>query len=186
MAEIDLGKVVPDEVIKEIVSDAWNASTTYAVGQYCIYDNSLWKCKVQHTNQTPTEGTYWTNVTVAEEIASVNSSLSTLTWTTASSGLKWAKLPNGLIIAYGTFNISSGSTSTSHVGNGYYGIGSIDITDIPFKTFANAFGDIQGLSYAQNLFARFSVTWDRKTLLWYILTDNANSAWDCSVFIIGL
>ena len=58
-----------------LISDAWNASTTYAVGQYCIYNNSLWKCLVQHSGQTPTEGTYWTNVTVANEITSVNNSL---------------------------------------------------------------------------------------------------------------
>lgn len=62
--------------ISSVISDAWNASTTYAVGQYCIYNNSLWKCLVQHSGQTPTEGTYWTNVTVANEITSVNNSLS--------------------------------------------------------------------------------------------------------------
>ena len=59
----------------DILSDAWNASTTYAVGQYCIYNNLLWKCLVQHSGQTPTEGTYWTKVTVANEITSVNNSL---------------------------------------------------------------------------------------------------------------
>ena len=58
-----------------LISDAWNASTTYAVGQYCIYNNSLWKCLVQHSGQTPTEGTYWTKVNVANEITSVNNSL---------------------------------------------------------------------------------------------------------------
>ena len=60
--------------ISSVISDAWNASTTYAVGQYCIYNNSLWKCLVQHSGQTPTEGTYWTKVTVANEITSVNNS----------------------------------------------------------------------------------------------------------------
>ena len=59
-----------------IVSDEWNNTTTYSVGQYCIYSNSLWKCKVQHNGQTPTEGTYWTNVSVSNEISSLNSSLS--------------------------------------------------------------------------------------------------------------
>ena len=58
-----------------LISDAWNASTTYAVGQYCIYNNSLWKCLVQHSGQTPTEGTYWTKVSVANEITSLNNSL---------------------------------------------------------------------------------------------------------------
>ena len=60
--------------ISSVISDAWNASTTYAVGKYCIYNNLLWKCLVQHSGQTPTEGTYWTKVTVANEITSVNNS----------------------------------------------------------------------------------------------------------------
>ena len=58
-----------------LISDAWNASTTYTVGQYCIYNNSLWKCLIQHSGQTPKTGTYWTKVSVANEITSVNNSL---------------------------------------------------------------------------------------------------------------
>ena len=57
------------------ISDAWKASTTYKVGQYCIYNNSLWKCLVQHKGQTPKTGTYWTKVSVGNEITSVNNSL---------------------------------------------------------------------------------------------------------------
>ena len=70
------GRVLNNQKLeKEIISDAWNASTTYAVGKYCIYNNSLWKCLVQNNGQTPTEGTYWTKVNVANEITSVNNSL---------------------------------------------------------------------------------------------------------------
>ena len=58
-----------------IISDAYDELKTYNVGEYCIYNNSLWKCLVQNNGQTPTEGTYWTNVTVANEITSLNSSL---------------------------------------------------------------------------------------------------------------
>ena len=52
----------------DIISDAWNASTIYEVGQYCIYNNSLWKCLVQHSGQTPTEGTYWTKTSITSEL----------------------------------------------------------------------------------------------------------------------
>ena len=70
------GRVLNNQKLeKEIISDAWNASTTYAVGQYCIYNNSLWKCLVQNKGQTPKTGTYWTKVSVANEITSVNNSL---------------------------------------------------------------------------------------------------------------
>ena len=45
-------------------SSAWSSTVTYAVGQYCIYNNILWKCLVQHSGQTPQEGTYWTKVSL--------------------------------------------------------------------------------------------------------------------------
>ena len=67
--------IADEKANNDIISDAWNASTTYAVGQYCIYNNSLWKCLVQHSGQTPTEGTYWTKANVANEITLVNNSL---------------------------------------------------------------------------------------------------------------
>lgn len=52
----------------EIVSDAWKSTQTYAVGDYCIYHNALWRCKVQHSNHPPVEGTYWTATSVADEL----------------------------------------------------------------------------------------------------------------------
>lgn len=61
---------------QSMVSDEWESSSTYAVGDYCIYNNSLWKCLVQHSGQTPVEGTYWTMVSVAEEVGALNQSLS--------------------------------------------------------------------------------------------------------------
>ena len=73
--QLQIDDIADEKANNDIISDAWNASTTYAVGQYCIYNNSLWKCLVQHSGQTPTEGTYWTKVTVANEITSVNNRL---------------------------------------------------------------------------------------------------------------
>ena len=70
--------------LSNTISDAWKASTTYAVGQYCIYNNSLWKCLVQNKGQTPKTGTYWTKVNVANEITSVNNSLGGFSFKTTS------------------------------------------------------------------------------------------------------
>ena len=63
---------------KNNVSDAWNNSTTYKVGQYCIYNNILWKCLVQNIGQTPAEGTYWTKVTIGSEFNLVKNDIDTL------------------------------------------------------------------------------------------------------------
>ena len=59
-------------------SSAWSSTVAYAVGQYCIYNNSLWKCLVQHSGQTPQEGTYWARVsldTLGSEINALNNNL---------------------------------------------------------------------------------------------------------------
>ena len=59
-------------------SSAWSSTVAYAVGQYCIYNNSLWKCLVQHSGQTPQEGTYWARVsldTLGSEINALNSNI---------------------------------------------------------------------------------------------------------------
>lgn len=59
-------------------SSAWSSTVAYAVGQYCIYNNSLWKCLVQHSGQTPQESTYWARVsldTLGSEINELNSNL---------------------------------------------------------------------------------------------------------------
>ena len=61
------------KVDKNTISDYWDSSITYTVGQYCIYDNKLWKCLIQHSGQTPSDGTYWTQTSVDNEINELNS-----------------------------------------------------------------------------------------------------------------
>ena len=65
--------------ISNTVSDYWNNSTIYEVGQYCIYDNKLWKCLVQHSGQTPTEGTYWTQTSIDKEFTELKGDLTNIT-----------------------------------------------------------------------------------------------------------
>ena len=79
------------------ISDEWNPLITYAVGQYCIHNNILWKCLVANTNTEPTEGTHWTKVSVANEITSLNSSLSSL------SDMKYMILDNKARLVYNDF-----------------------------------------------------------------------------------
>ena len=70
------GRVLNNQKLqKEVISDEWNASITYAVGQYCIHNNILWKCLVANTNTEPAEGTHWTKTTINAELSAVNSSL---------------------------------------------------------------------------------------------------------------
>ena len=71
------------------ISDAWDSATAYTVGQYCIYNNAIWKCLVANTNTEPTEGTHWTQTTIDAEISAVNSSLN---WKLHASGTEISML----------------------------------------------------------------------------------------------
>ena len=71
-------------------SSAWSSTVAYAVGQYCIYNNSLWKCLVQHSGQTPQEGTYWARVsldTLGSEINALNNNIGNRTRTNITNNL---------------------------------------------------------------------------------------------------
>lgn len=58
---------------KNTISDAYDPSKTYSEGQYCIYNNTLWKSKVDNNlGNTPVEGTYWTTTSVARNLITTN------------------------------------------------------------------------------------------------------------------
>lgn len=60
---------------KDIVSDAWSSSKTYAAGEYCISGNKLYKCLIANTGTQPPNTTYWEETTCAEEFSELNSNL---------------------------------------------------------------------------------------------------------------
>lgn len=52
---------------KSMISDEWNSAKTYAVGDFCIYQNRLYKCLIQNSGQNPlTSTTYWQMVKVTD------------------------------------------------------------------------------------------------------------------------
>lgn len=53
-----------------LTDDAWVATKPYVVGDYCIFNNVMYQCKVQHTNVIPptdTTQTYWKPTSVGKE-----------------------------------------------------------------------------------------------------------------------
>lgn len=53
---------------KTAVSDIYSSSSTYAVGDYCIYGNTLYKCTTAISTAEAFNSSKWTAVTVAEEL----------------------------------------------------------------------------------------------------------------------
>lgn len=61
------------------ISDAYDATSTYDLGDLVIYNNLLYKCTTAITVPETFDGTHWTRITIEELIDTINSNLSDLT-----------------------------------------------------------------------------------------------------------
>ena len=98
------------KVDKNTISDYWDSSITYTVGQYCFYDNKLWKCLVQHSGQTPSDGTYWTQTSVDNEVNELKGDLTEQNHVhsinlhkTETDSVGYLLLDNGTLSAYSEY-----------------------------------------------------------------------------------
>ena len=63
---------------KDIVSDEYSATNTYAVGDYCIHENILYKCKTAITTGEAFDSNKWVQTTCGTEFGELNSNLTDL------------------------------------------------------------------------------------------------------------
>ena len=114
---------------KDIVSDEYSATNTYAVGDYCIHENVLYKCKTAITTGEAFDINKWVQTTCGTEFGELNSNLADLgkcknllnpiLQTTTVNGITCTK--NG----DGTYTLNGTNTST---GNIYLLLGTINIS----------------------------------------------------------
>ena len=57
------------DVLKDNLADAWTNGKTYAVGDYCISGNQLYKCKTAHTSGSTFNQTYWEATSITYELS---------------------------------------------------------------------------------------------------------------------
>lgn len=84
----------------EIGVDEYSSSKTYAVGDYCIYTNTIYKCKTAITTPEAFNSSKWDATSIANELMSTNRDLSNLVKSTIVSGTTTATgalaIPNEL------------------------------------------------------------------------------------------
>jgi hypothetical protein len=61
-----------------IIASAYKATSTYAVGDYCVHDNALYKCNTAIETAEAWNAEHWTAVTVGEELTQNNERLDML------------------------------------------------------------------------------------------------------------
>ena len=67
-----------DQALANDIGDAWASGTTYAVGDYCIYGNQLYKCKTANTAGSVFSVGYWDAVSVGDMLQILSAKTSDL------------------------------------------------------------------------------------------------------------
>ena len=57
-------------VQEDMITDAYSSSSTYEVGDYCIYENTLYKCTTAISTAEAWNSAHWTATTIATELSS--------------------------------------------------------------------------------------------------------------------
>lgn len=67
--------VVATKANKSVISDAYSASATYAVGDYCIYNDTLYRCSTAIATAEDWNAAHWTATKVQAEVKTLNDNL---------------------------------------------------------------------------------------------------------------
>lgn len=92
-----------DDLFSNVMSSEYSSSATYDIGDYCTYDNKIYRCTTAITSEETWNAAHWTSVLLTDEIKSkgtVNSVKIGNTEYTPTSGV--VTLPNASIMIDGT------------------------------------------------------------------------------------
>lgn len=95
--------------------DAYDDTSTYAVGDLCIYNNALYKCTTAITTAEAWNASHWTATSIADEINELKSGVikelvissssykfNSLSWTASGSGIYYTTIDLDNILPSGT------------------------------------------------------------------------------------
>lgn len=91
-----------DEAGRELVSDAYSATSQYAVGDYCIYNDALYVCTTAISSPEAWNSSHWSQTSVDAQLKSLKQSLDSLVTASASGyglSISFAKLANVKMIS---------------------------------------------------------------------------------------
>ena len=72
---VSIQSLVDNLLPDNIVSDVYSSSKTYAKGDYCIRNNTLYRCTTAITTAEAWNSSHWTATQVDDELTSLNSTL---------------------------------------------------------------------------------------------------------------
>ena len=151
--ETNMNKLVQEDMI----TDAYSSLQTYAVGDYCIYGNTLYKCTTAITTAEAWNSAHWTAVTVTDEIKESAVAISSTQPSTEEK--VWFKKGKNLCKG----NFSNGTISTIEVSNRLFTYQNIELkagVQYTFSTNMNLSTYKYAITYSTNKFPTSSTEYD--------------------------
>ena len=81
---------VCDANARDMIGDEYDATATYAVGEYCIYNNTMKKCITAVSTPEAFDSEKWINTTIQEVLEAANTKIGTASLNTSASDLSGA------------------------------------------------------------------------------------------------
>lgn len=99
-----------------IAVNTYSSSSTYAIGDYCMYNNKLYRCKTAIATAEAFNSTKWVQIKIAEEINNTGATVSPTEPTGNNKNKVWVKKGKNLFdrnsATFGYFNAASGQLTT--------------------------------------------------------------------------
>ena len=137
------------------IDDAYDDTATYAVGDYAIYNNTLYKCITAVTSAEPFDSSKWSSVSVMDEIGQNASAISALNSSLSDTckmkeiAQTWESTTSGTTYIVGVVNALLGLTPSSAC-IGSVAIGGDSAIDTDGTLFINAGTVYYKCGYTQN------------------------------------
>lgn len=121
---------IDERALKTVITDAYDATATYAVGDYCIYNDVLYKCNTAINTPEAFNVAKWDVTKVENEIAILNSTLNGVEFTyhdSVTGSSTSVNLPSGWkeVIIQVAYN---GSYIVSHFLRGMFSSTTINVS----------------------------------------------------------
>lgn len=140
--------------LKSDLADAWTSGKNYAVGDYCISSNQLYKCKTAHTAGSTFDDFYWSATNVAREIGrlSLRSKQVSIGNVTINEGgenykykIVYTQLPTGAIpIGFSVSPIWTEGLNIYIIQDGNLGLSYSGVITLPENEYVNIYYYMEG------------------------------------------
>lgn len=80
--------------VRANVAANYDSSETYAVGDYCLHDGSLYKCSTAISSPEAWTAGHWTQIKITGELSALNGNLENVSDITLENGVNYGDLSN--------------------------------------------------------------------------------------------